>query len=81
MLMQAVGTVTSVTDWGADAQELTVDAGEMGTRHALNYPSLTGPVAVGNTVLLNTTAVQLHLGTGGFDFVMANVTEAPPRPQ
>ncbi len=80
MLMQAVGTVTSVTDWGADAQELTVDAGEMGTRHALNYPSLTGPVAVGNTVLLNTTAVQLHLGTGGFDFVMANVTEAPPAP-
>ncbi|MBO8128855.1 MAG: DUF3866 family protein [Peptococcaceae bacterium] len=41
-------------------------------RKAINYNELTGPVAVGDSVVLNTTAVHLGLGTGGFDFVMAN---------
>jgi len=37
---------------------------------AIAYPDLTGPVAVGDTVILNTTAGHLGLGTGGFDLVM-----------
>ncbi|MBE3589676.1 MAG: DUF3866 family protein [Firmicutes bacterium] len=38
---------------------------------AVAYPALTGPVAPGDRVLLNTTAVRLGLGTGGRHFVMA----------
>jgi hypothetical protein len=38
---------------------------------AIAYPDLTGPVAVGDAVLLNTTAVALGLGTGGVHFVVA----------
>ncbi|MGH9168852.1 MAG: DUF3866 family protein [Acidimicrobiia bacterium] len=38
---------------------------------ALAYPPLTGPVAEGQTVVLNTTAVAEGLGTGGYHFVVA----------
>lgn len=50
--------------------ELEVEV-EGRTKRALAYPALTGPVAVGDAVLLNTTAGALGLGTGGWDFVMA----------
>lgn len=73
MLTQAVGKVLTVTDWDSDAQELSVRL-EMETRRALNYPALTGSVEVSDEVLLNTTAQHLKLGTGGFDFVSANLS-------
>lgn len=38
---------------------------------ALAYPALVGPVARGDVVLLNTTAVELGLGTGGSHLVVA----------
>jgi uncharacterized protein DUF3866 len=38
---------------------------------AIAYETLTGPVAVGDHVILNTTAVALDLGTGGVHLVMA----------
>jgi hypothetical protein len=38
---------------------------------AIAYESLTGPVAPGDLVVLNTTAVALGLGTGGAHIVMA----------
>ena len=38
---------------------------------ALAYPDLVGEPAVGDRVLLNTTAVALGLGTGGFALVVA----------
>ncbi|WP_051273097.1 DUF3866 family protein [Desulfotruncus alcoholivorax] len=41
---------------------------------AYNYDAVTGPVAEGDEVLLNTTAVAKNLGTGGSHFVMANIT-------
>ena len=41
------------------------------TAVAIAYPEVTGPVAVGDTVLLNTTAVVLGLGTGGFHIVVS----------
>ena len=52
------------------------------TASAIAYPGITGPVEPGDTVLLNTTAVELGLGTGGVHFVMAveggPEIEAPP---
>ncbi|WP_422446091.1 DUF3866 family protein [Thermoanaerobacterium sp. DL9XJH110] len=38
---------------------------------AINYDSLTGKVKPGDEVLLNTTAVDLGLGSGGFHFVVS----------
>ncbi|MBI3921723.1 MAG: DUF3866 family protein [Armatimonadetes bacterium] len=44
---------------------------------AVNYPPLTGNASVGDRILLNTTAVELSLGTGGVHFVIANLTRQP----
>ncbi len=42
---------------------------------AVNYNKLTGPVDIEDEVLLNTTAVDLGLGTGGYHFVICNLTK------
>ena len=39
---------------------------------AINYNKLTGKVNIGDTVIVNTTAVELSLGTGGLHFVIFN---------
>lgn len=39
---------------------------------AINYSELTGPVDIGDELILNTTAVELSLGTGGYHFVIFN---------
>ncbi len=44
-----------------------------GPAQALNYDELTGPVEVGDRVIVNTTAVQLGLGTGGSHYVLWNL--------
>lgn len=49
-------------------------AGKMAKAYA--YPEMTGELAVGDKVLLNTTAVDLALGSGGYHFVMA-VLDSP----
>ncbi len=79
MITQAAGKVTAVTEWDGDAQELTVRL-ELETRRAVNYPALTGPAQTGDEVLLNTTAQYLKLGTGGYDFVFANLSRPVPKP-
>ena len=38
------------------------------------YPRITGPVEEGDTVLVNTQARDLGLGSGGFDVLYANLT-------
>ena len=42
--------------------------------NCINYNSLTGNIHIDHKVLLNTTAIQLQLGTGGFHFVVANLS-------
>jgi hypothetical protein len=46
------------------------------------YPELTGPVALGDDVVVNVQARELGLGSGGFDILHANLTRglelAPP---
>lgn len=53
-----------------DLQELEVQIGES-VGEAICYPTLSGACAIGESVLLNTTAVDLGLGTGGKHFVVA----------
>ncbi len=38
------------------------------------YPGLTGEVKIGDEVMVNTTAVKLGLGSGGYHYIMANLS-------
>lgn len=40
----------------------------------ISYPDLIGNLQTGDEVLLNTTAVSLSLGTGGYHYAMANLS-------
>ena len=48
---------------------------------ALAYPALTGQPRVGDRVLLNTTALQAGLGTGGYALVVAIPDRLPADPE
>ena len=67
------GTVSSVKQESAGAQEIIVDCGGKKAA-AVAYTGLTGMVRKGDRVLLNITAVRLGLGSGGRHFVMANLS-------
>lgn len=45
-----------------------------GPRPAIAYPALTGPVEMGDEVVVNVEAQDLGLGSGGFDVVCVNLT-------
>jgi hypothetical protein len=61
------------------AVELDVTAGGI-TMPALAYPALTGRPLVGDRVLLNATALELGLGTGGYALVVAVPERLPDDP-
>lgn len=66
------GQVVSVESTRAGLQRLLVELdGEVAP--ALCYPALSGVCACGDAVLLNTTAVDLGLGTGGSHIVIARL--------
>jgi len=79
VLNRLVGFVSESEDGFSGIQNIAVDVEGQGTRKAINYPSLTGPVEVGDFVLLNETARLLSLGTGGYDFVIANLSDPTRR--
>ena len=62
-------------------QGVTETAVQIGDHYAVavSYDSLTGELRVGDEVLVNTTAVDLGLGTGGRHFVIANLSRAERR--
>ncbi|MBM7854704.1 hypothetical protein JOC37_001082 [Desulfohalotomaculum tongense] len=66
----------------AQRPEITEILVNVDGRHqrAVNYDHLTGTVQVGDTVVLNTTAVHKKLGTGGSHFVMANLNQQSTDP-
>ena len=63
------GTVTAVTQRLEEIIRCEVDGVP-----CVAYPRQTGPVEVGDTVLVNTQGRDLGLGSGGFDIVYANLT-------
>ncbi|GAV22342.1 DUF3866 family protein [Carboxydothermus pertinax] len=65
------GMVLQILNEDEETQELLVDINGS-VEKALCYPNLTGKAKVKDRLLLNTTAVTLKLGTGGYHFVVAN---------
>jgi hypothetical protein len=70
------GRVTAIRSAESDVAFVEVDVNGASAR-AVNYTDLTGAIAVGDEVLLNTVAVELSLGTGGYHFVVANFSRTP----
>jgi hypothetical protein len=66
------GRVVSIEAPGP-ATRLTVDVGGE-QRAAIAYVDLTGPVQTGDDVVVNVAALDLGLGSGGFDIVHVNLT-------
>ncbi len=72
------GAVTAVVERAEGLVRLEVDG-----EPCVAYPRLTGPVALGDEVLVNVQARELGLGSGGFDVLVANLTRGlglPPEP-
>ncbi|MGL5314249.1 MAG: DUF3866 family protein [Peptostreptococcaceae bacterium] len=72
MISKRVAIVESIVDKSNGLDDIRVNING-DTQRAYNYSKITGDVNVGDEVLLNTTAVELSLGTGGYHFVMANL--------
>lgn len=73
------GTVTGVRRRWAGAIELDVEVEDAAVR-ALAYPQLVGEPEPGDEVLLNTTALAMGLGTGGYALVVAVPDRFPSDP-
>jgi hypothetical protein len=63
------GTVSAIVERHDALVRLEVDG-----QPCVAYPELTGPVALGDDVLVNVQARELGLGSGGFDVLHANLT-------
>jgi hypothetical protein len=66
------GKVVRLLEERPGLQRVEVDLGD-GPERAYTLPQLTGPVALGDRVVVNTTAVELGLGTGGWHVVHWNL--------
>lgn len=69
MLTLKRGRVTAVVSRAEGLARIEVDGAP-----CIAYPRLTGPVALGDEVLVNVQARELELGSGGFDVLYANMT-------
>ncbi|WP_414698704.1 DUF3866 family protein [Peptacetobacter sp. AB845] len=72
MLSRKIGEVVEIKKQNGQLDDIRVEInGEI--FRAYNYPKMTGKVDIGDKVLLNTTAVELSLGTGGYHYVISNL--------
>src|SRR5438093_3531533 len=69
MLTLRRGVVTAVVARAEGLARIEVDG-----QPCVAYPRLTGPVALGDEVIVNVQARELELGSGGFDVLYVNVT-------
>src|SRR4051794_28697814 len=68
-LSLARGTVTAVAERVEGLVRLEMDGAP-----CIAYPRLTGPVTLGDDVVVNVQARALGLGSGGFDVLHTNLT-------
>lgn len=72
MISKKVAIVESIIDRTNGLDDIRVNLnGDI--QKAYNYSKMTGEVNIGDEVVLNTTAVELSLGTGGYHFVITNL--------
>ena len=74
MLDREIGIVHRIVYEDSEYQEIDIFIGPEKSK-AINYICFTGSCMVGDKVLLNTTAIRLGLGTGGFHYVIAILRE------
>lgn len=67
------GSVCAVDVGEPNIQHLTVELDDATSGRAIAYPALCGTCVPGDRVLLNTTAVDLALGTGGAHYVVVRL--------
>lgn len=74
MLKLRRGIVSSLvsSDDRVDSGVVELESGE--ARRAISLRVITGPLTAGDDVLVNIEALDLKLGSGGFDIVVANLT-------
>ncbi|MGE5381474.1 MAG: DUF3866 family protein [Methylocystaceae bacterium] len=80
MIALEEGRVIKINTDISDLQELLVETAAQEIKKAINYPQLTGRVEIGDRVRLNTTAVRLSLGSGGFHIVTAILERVVEQP-
>ena len=69
MLSLRRGRVTQILERAEGLVRLEVEG-----RPCIAYPRLTGPVSLGDDVVVNVQALDLGLGSGGFDILYVNLT-------
>lgn len=74
MISKRLAKVVEIKSKSSLIEDIRVDINGS-LEKAYNYIQLTGCVEVGDQVIVNTTAVELSLGTGGFHFVIANLNK------
>lgn len=74
MISKRIGVVESIKSKSQNLEEITVNING-NIEKAYNYPKMTESVDIGDEVVLNTTAVELSLGTGGYHFVITNLNK------
>ena len=69
MLELVEGQVEKIISHRSAVTKVKLKVGEK-TKTAINYNQLSGEIAVGDKVIVNTAATSLELGTGGYDFIV-----------
>jgi hypothetical protein len=72
--------VSAVIESGTELVRVRASA-EGAELEAVGFPRMLGPVALGDRIIVNTTGIELGLGTGGVGFILWNLdTPGPPPP-
>lgn len=75
------GVVRRVVEELPGLVRVEVELSGGGTVGADAFPPMVGPLAAGHRVVVNTTGIDLGLGTGGRGFVLWDLDAPPPDPQ
>ncbi|MBM7622811.1 DUF3866 family protein [Sporohalobacter salinus] len=70
MLAIKRGKISEIIEQRSELTKVKVELRTGEIRKAINYDDLTGVVSLQDEVIVNTTAVELGLGTGGYDFIV-----------
>ena len=78
MINTKIGTVKGLVRQDESTTFFLADIGGV-EQNCINYNYITGSIKEGDHVVLNTTAVDLALGTGGYHFVVSNLSNSSTR--